>query len=91
LKFFDGKSKEPKGSELRLTLWDKLKLWRIVKDETVIEKLKSRKLWVAVISSALVVFSQQLGIDPELTNKLVAIAGSYILGQGLADMNTAKK
>lgn len=79
--------KTQKELDLQLTLWDKIKLWRIIKDKTMLEKLKSRKLWVAVATAAIVALSQQLGIDPELVNKLVVVAGTYMLGQGLADIN----
>lgn len=77
--------------DLQLTLWDKIKLWRIIKNKAMLEKLKSRKLWVTVVTAAVVTFSQQLGIDPELTTKLVGLAAAYVLGQGLADINNPQK
>lgn len=77
--------------DLQLTLWDKIKLWRIIKDKAMLEKLKSRKLWMAVGTAIVVTLSQQLGIDPELVNKLVVIAGTYMLGQGIADINKPQK
>ncbi|MCU9930987.1 hypothetical protein OFL77_27015, partial [Escherichia coli] len=64
-----------------------IKLWRIIKDKTMLEKLKSRKLWVTVVTAAVVALSNQLGIDAELTTKLVGLAAAYVLGQGLADIN----
>ncbi len=73
--------------DLQLTLWDKIKIWRIIKDKAMLEKLKSRKLWVTVVTAAIVTLSGQLGIDPELTTKLVGLAAAYVLGQGLADIN----
>jgi len=80
--FWKKKSTEP---DLHLTLLDKYKLWRLLKDKTMMTKLKSRKLWVTVITAAVLAFSQQLGLDPELTTKLVALAASYLLGQGVVD------
>lgn len=71
--------------DIRLTLWDKWQLWRITRDKTMIDKLKSRKLWVAVVTATIVALSQQLGIDPALAEKLVTLAGAYVLGQGIAD------
>jgi hypothetical protein len=73
--------------DLHLTLWDKIKLWRILKDKAMIEKLKSRKLWVTVITAAVVALSHQLGLDQDLTTKLVGLAAAYVLGQGMADIN----
>lgn len=51
----------------------------------MVEKLKSRKLWVAVITAALVALGSSIGIDEATITKLVALGSSYILGQGIAD------
>jgi uncharacterized membrane protein len=53
------------------------------------EKLKSRKLWVAVLVSFLLVMRDGLGIDVDVdgaTTAAVAIVGAaYLIGQGIAD------
>lgn len=55
-----------------------------------LEKLKSRKLWVLVATAAFTVLGKEvLGLDSDTITKLVAIASSYVLGQGIADMNKA--
>lgn len=50
-----------------------------------LDKLKSRKLWVAVLGSALVTLGTQLGLPEDTVNSLVAILVAYLLGQGIAD------
>ncbi len=77
--------KKPTQSVPRLSWLDKLKLLRLLKDDTMLTKLKSRKLWVTVLTTALLTLSQQLGLDPELTTKIVAMAASYVLGQSIVD------
>jgi hypothetical protein len=54
------------------------------------EKLKSRKLWAAVVSAALTMFGAQLGVPPEATTWAVAIVVAYILGQSVVDASKAK-
>lgn len=51
------------------------------------EKLKSRKLWTAIITAVLVVLNDQLkwGISQDTITSFVAIAIGYIVGQGYAD------
>lgn len=51
------------------------------------EKLKSRKLWVAVITAVLVALNDQLelGFQTDTITSFVAIAIGYIVGQGYAD------
>ncbi len=73
----------------RLTLWDKLKLWRITKDKHMIEKLKSRKLWVAVSLAAFSTLLSGLGIDNELIEKIITLGMTYIGAQGLVDTAAA--
>jgi len=52
----------------------------------MIEKLKSRKLWAAIVGSMLTVVGRELfGLDDAVLTKLVAIVCTYIAGQGLVD------
>lgn len=53
-------------------------------------KLKSRKLWVAVLGGALVALGTELGFDRDTVNSLVAVIAAYLLGQGMADINSNK-
>jgi uncharacterized membrane protein HdeD (DUF308 family) len=49
------------------------------------EKLKSRKLWAAVIGTALITFGNQAGLTPEVSQWIATIVTGYVLGQGIAD------
>lgn len=51
----------------------------------MLEKLKSRKLWAAVITAAIVALAEQLGLDPAQVTDLITVALGYILGQGAVD------
>jgi hypothetical protein len=54
----------------------------------MIEKLKSRKLWVAVLSTVLITINDQMGnpVAPNTVVFLTATLGSYILGQSAVDV-----
>ena len=54
-------------------------------------KLKSRKLWVTIVSTALITVGQTLGIPQEVSSQIVALAVSYIVGQGVVDALNTKK
>lgn len=56
----------------------------------MIEKLKSRKLWVTVITAALVTIGTSLGLDEGTVTKIVGLSASYVLGQGIADAGAGK-
>ena len=56
----------------RLTLCDKLKLWRALK-KMDLTKLKSRKLWVTAAVAAITVVLNGVGFDEELTGNLVDV------------------
>ena len=53
------------------------------------EKLKSRKLWMAIGGILLVMATEWLKINPDLADKLigaiVVIVPSYLAGQGIVD------
>lgn len=50
-------------------------------------KLKSRKFWMAVASGLFIILSEGLGLDipQEAYWSLVAIASAYILGEAYVD------
>jgi len=48
-------------------------------------KLRSRKLWVAVLSAAAVALGRELGLSEATAMQIAGIAAAYILGQGVAD------
>ena len=57
------------------------------------DKLKSRKLWMAVVTGALVVLNEGLGLNLP-TDAIMTVAGiaiTYILGQSVVDTAVAKK
>lgn len=70
----------------RLTWWDKLKLWRALKDKDMLNKLKSRKLWVTVAVAALSALLSGLGFENDLIEKIVNMGMTYVAAQGLVDV-----
>ena len=54
-----------------------------------LEKLKSRKLWVAVFGAALIVLGTEMGISEENMTKMVGLLSAYLVGQGIADHGKA--
>ena len=69
--------------------WELFKLYR--RRSVVLEKLKSRKLWAAVIGGALTVLLTQLGVAEETVHHLVQIVAVYISGQAAVDLAAALK
>lgn len=51
-----------------------------------LDKLKSRKLWATVAGVALSALAQQLGMDPEQAENVVALIVAYIVGQSAVDI-----
>ena len=49
------------------------------------QKLKSRKLWAAVIGAVIVSAGPQLGLTPDITQSIATIVTGYVVGQGIAD------
>lgn len=75
----------------KLSLWDKLRLLRLLNNKAMLEKLKSRKLWATVIAATLVTLGQQLGVSPDMVENLVQLVMAYVIGQGIADAGVAIK
>ena len=48
------------------------------------EKLKSRKLWVAVVGAAVAAFGTGMGFSEDVVTKIIAVLSAYLLGNGLA-------
>lgn len=71
---------------LRLALW----LKQQNKNE-IMSKLKSRKLWAAIIGSVIVTAGDQFGLTPEMTQWIATIVTGYVIGQGIADAGQAAK
>lgn len=74
----------------RLSLWDKIKLWRALKTMDL-TKLKSRKLWIAAGVAAVSVILNGLGFSQQLIDQLVNLALGYLAAQGAVDVATALK
>lgn len=53
------------------------------------QKLKSRKLWAAIIGSVIVSAGPELGLSPEVTQWIAQIVIGYVVGQGIADAGQA--
>tara|TARA_R100000008_G_scaffold56895_1_gene35130 strand:- start:4719 stop:4904 length:186 start_codon:yes stop_codon:yes gene_type:complete len=45
--------------------------------------LKSRRFWTAIGGVVVVAAQETLGLDPETTNRIVALAVAWILGDSL--------
>jgi hypothetical protein len=80
-----------KPDSTRLSLWDKYKLLKLIRDPIMLQKLKSRKLWITVVTAALMAFGEGMGIDPELLNKILYMAMTYVGGESLVDAAYACK
>ena len=74
----------------RLSLWDKIKLWRAIKTMDL-TKLKSRKLWIAAGVAAASVILNGLGFSQQLIDQLVNLALGYLAAQGAVDVANALK
>ena len=53
-------------------------------------KLKSRKLWVAVLGAALMSLAHELGIPEEHAQYAVGLLAAYVLSEGAADVMSRK-
>jgi len=51
----------------------------------MIEKLKSRKLWAAVLTAAINIVGANIGLTPDQLLSITAVASAFIIGQGVAD------
>lgn len=56
-----------------------------LKNMNIPEKLKSRKLWAAVLGSAILTLGQGLGLPADISQWLVTIIVAYIAGQTVVD------
>tara|TARA_R100000908_G_C3704923_1_gene113872 strand:+ start:412 stop:612 length:201 start_codon:yes stop_codon:yes gene_type:complete len=59
-----------------------------VKMEKVKALIKSRRFWTAVGGVFVVAAQETLGLDPETTNRIVALAVAWILGDSLRVTST---
>jgi len=46
---------------------------------------KSKKFWATITGCAVVIGQEYLGLEPEITTKLIGMIGAYVIGQGIAD------
>ena len=55
------------------------------------DKLRSRKFWIAIVGGLLIILNDQFGwgLDEASVNQFVTIAVGYILGQGAVDAVSA--
>lgn len=77
-----------------MKLIQKLKTFRLLSkvvrglpdNEIMKNKLKSRKLWAAVLGGALNAFGGQLGLSPDILLNISQLIMVYIGGQAIADV-----
>ncbi len=57
------------------------------------ERLKSRKLWITVLTAALIAFGEEIGLDLSERDMmyLVGVVLGYLGVQGVADVKEASK
>jgi hypothetical protein len=53
------------------------------------KKLKSRKLWAAILGSVVLAAGSEFGISPDAAQWIATIITGYVLGQGVADAGQA--
>ena len=51
----------------------------------------SKKLWVVVSAVMILILKDVIGLSPETAQEITAVAGAYLLGQGVADVFKNKK
>ncbi len=51
----------------------------------MVQKLKSRKLWVLILSGAVTTLGVELGLSADAVQYFVGLVASYLIGQGIAD------
>jgi hypothetical protein len=51
----------------------------------MLAKLKSRKLWAAVVGAAVVALGEQLGLDAAQVEGVVTMLVAFVCAQGFAD------
>ena len=51
---------------------------------------QSKKLWVALIGAVILTLSDAFGLSTDQVMALTALASSYLLGQGVADLGKGK-
>lgn len=54
-------------------------------NKPMIKKFKSRKLWAAVVGTAIATLGHEIGLSPDMTQWAVTVITGYIVGQGIAD------
>lgn len=77
-----------------MNMWKKIKLVNLLnkaRKDIMWEKLKKTELWIAVLSSALLTLLTQVGLEPEMAAKLIAmISATYVGSRGLAKVGRDK-
>lgn len=78
----------PESNQTKLRPMQKLRLafQLTTQKNDMIKKLKSRKLWAAVLAASIVALGGQLGLDPETAKAIAATLSAYVIGQGIADL-----
>lgn len=79
------KKSERPTSESRFPFLGAIKLLNKENQKAMIEKLKSRKLWMLVLTSVLTALGDALGLSDIAQIVVAIIGGSYFTGQGIAD------
>ncbi len=55
----------------------------------IVRTFTSRKVWIGIASAVLIAGMDYLGVDPTITKWVVAVAGPYLVAEGVADAGKA--
>jgi hypothetical protein len=75
---------------MKLTIWQKIQLYKLATNPAMIDKLKSRKLWATVATTVIVLVGNHVGVPNDILTLVTGLVASYIIGQSVVDA-TAKK
>lgn len=76
---------------MKLTLWQKIKLYKLATDKAMLSKLTSRKMWASAVTAAAVVIGNHLGVPNDILTMVVQVVSAFIIGQAAVDTATAIK
>lgn len=74
---------------VKLTLLDKIKLIRLLRDKAMLEKIKSRKFFAFVAVTVVTAAGGYLGMPQGIIDTIAHLAMTYIAGQGAVDAAAA--
>lgn len=72
-----------------MNIFQKIRIAAEIKNKVInpnsMQILKSKKFLVGLGAALITYILNSFGVDPDVTTKIVGLAASYIVGQGIAD------